>query len=1172
MKTIKKRIISSKSKRSKKNVRKMVGGVDSIIINNTVKLLNSTINYLQIDGPRSPFYTSVKFIFNPFILTNLVTYGLNPGLGGTIVDSSQPYIIYFFVYYYTVKIFSLLFKMNNNKAGVDLFQLPNGVPEEIENINKKEVTDDLSLIIGSTYFMFVTLSLIPNILNIEYAQKIGTRVCLVFNVSELPRSGSLSELIFTGIYFLDVSLHPTDNSDMEIIKKILSKQVIDQKLLHPSIPFNNEVRDKIKAIVSYSLDIEKQIILSQSSATSMRFLKIRNVGGTPYLKCDASYNKTTVVPIPIDATFLTFINKLSEVLKGNLTPVVTSSEVSKLSAITENYIPNVLNIYLTTDPSSSVQLKNVLLKQEMFPPYKSSSSELQINPRYDFTKTKTIFTKQFCKTNKDCYVATLFSPSEFTKFNKQNKSGKRLQTIQQVTPNVTGNIEATLSLLLPNYTLKINGEDVTVTDYNWNHQWKLTGPKENMLSLQSEYKQSFAEPPVSGVTTCYKNVREYYDDIVEVFYPSMAGKDITKIYGNYLKILNERNVLLSDIRKFINTKTLTINTINLSDNDTTKILSIKSKSNTLNDYINKFVTSIINQLIIIGNITRKIINRIHTSCFFYFGFDKELYDFDINQAQQNLQVPTAPVLLNYIPNIIALISTNTADIILTPLANMYYPDPSEYQAFFQALLCGDIISQEYKFIIQAFSSVLRIVCEKLNKIAGHMLEIKNNTSFESVDLTQETLSILWINDDNIEKAFGDFEKSLRTFIKYNLVDTYYSKNTIERYIDDIFWDMEKSSGYGYSRLFTTFVFSNVWEQFEILFSYKIIQLIFLVYKYTGKYIYYRYVSNNTTDLISDQFLEFLKGYNQTTGINLFTCLINWFKYNCLYEIQQLIQSNNSITLGDIQQLFSSNELIRGSYTLLQYYITKIILSNLDVCQMTTELQTFVDILSPNDMDLKNIMPQTIAEKEKEDEEKRAKSEGKDGQTKDDKPKIIVTDTKKLAYNVEVSVKVKKVGEVKNLKPNTINDFLGCKNRDLKFQMDKLKQSANVLTVDVASYLSQQNTTLMAPNISQLNANLDKTPVSSIGIRLTKDYIVTLIHSPSSIQITSSVNLSENRTQGKANFFVNVNKIVYSINKQTQLNTGKTPRPFQVVKSVFTDVNVIYEQIFGVYDNLYVAED
>ena len=1169
MKTIKKRIHSSKSKRSKKNIRKMVGGLDSIIINNTVNLLNSTVNYLQIDGPRTPFYTSVKFSFDPFIITNLVTYGLNPGLGGTIVDSSQPYIIYFFVYYYTVKIFSLLFKMNNNKASVDLFQLPYSVPRQVNNINKKEVTDDLELLVGSTYFMFVTLSKIPNILNIDYAQKISTRVCLVFKVDELPRSDSLSQLTFTGLYFLDVSLHPTDNSDMEIIRKILSGQVIDQKILHPSIPFNNEVRDKIKSIVLYSLEIEKQIISAQSSATSMRFLQIRDVGETPYLKCNASSNKTTIVPIPIDATFLTFINKLSEVLKGNLTPVVASSEVSKLSAITENYIPNVLNIYLTSAPSSSVQLNNVLLKQDMFPPYKSSSNELQFNPRYDFNKTKTIFTKQFCKTNKECYVTTLFSPSEFTKFNKQNKSGRRLQTIQQVTPNVTGNIEATLSLLLPNYTMKINGEDVTVTDYNWNHQWKLTGPKENMLSLQSEYKQSFVEPPVSGVNTCYKNVREYYDDIVEVFYPSMAGKDITKIYGNYLKILSERNVLLTDIRKFINTKTLTINTTNLSDNDTTKILSIKSKSNTLNDYINKFVTSIITQLIIIGNITRRIVNRIHTPCFFYFGFDKELYYFNDEQAQQIQQVPTAPVLFTYIPNIIPLITTNTTDLI-TPLASMYYSDPPDYQTFFQALLCGDIISQEYKFIIQSFSSVLRIVCEKLNKIAGHMLEIKNDTSFKSVDLAQETLSILWINDDNVEKAFGDFEKSIRTFIKYNLVDTYYSKNTIERYIDDIFWDMEKSSGYGYSRLFTTVVFSNVWEQFEIIFSYKIIQLIFLVYKYTGKYIYYRYVSNNTPNPISDQFLVFLKDYNQTTGINLFTCLINWFKYNCLYEIQELIQSNNSITLGELQQLFSSNELIRGSYTLLQYYITTIILSNLDVCQMTTELQTFVDILSPNDMDLKNIMPQTIAEKE--EEEKRTKSDGREGKTKDDKTKNIIADTKKLAYNIEVSVKVKKVGEVKNLNPNTINDFLGCKNRDLQFQMNKLKQSANILTNDVVSYISQQNTTLMAPNISQLNANLDKTPVTSNSLQLTKDYILTLIHSPTTIQISRSVNLSENRTQGKTNLFVNINKMVYSINKQTQMNTGKTPRPFQAVKDIFTDVTVIYEQIFGVYDNLYVAED
>jgi hypothetical protein len=317
---------------------------------------------------------------------------------------------------------------------------------------------------------------------------------------------------------------------------------------------------------------------------------------------------------------------------------------------------------------------------------------------------------------------------------------------------------------------------------------------------------------------------------------------------------------------------------------------------------------------------------------------------------------------------------------------------------------------------------------------------------------------------------------------------------------------------------------------------------------------------------------FLKDYNTTTGINLFTCLINWFKYNCLYEIQQAIQTNNSITIDEVQQLFSNNELIRGSYTLLQYYITKIILSNLDVCQMTTELQTFVDILSPNDMDLKNIMPQTIAEKEKEEQDKKIKSEGKDENPTDDKTKNNIADTKKLSYNVEVSVKVKKVGEVKNLNPKTIDEYLGCKNRDLQFKMGKLKESANVLSGDIAGYLSQQSTTLMAPNISQLNANLDKTPVVPHGPRLTKDDILSLIHSPTSLQITRSVNLSENRIQGKSNIFVNINKVVYSINKQTKMNMDKTPRPFQAVKGVFTDVNVVYEQIFGVYDNLYIAED
>ena len=109
--------------------------------------------------------------------------------------------------------------------------------------------------------------------------------------------------------------------------------------------------------------------------------------------------------------------------------------------------------------------------------------------------------------------------------------------------------------------MKINGEELVITDYNWDHQWRLLGPKENLLSLEPQYLQN--KPPENTVSTqtCYKNLLEFYDDLIELFYPSMSGKEITKIYGNYLKILNERNALLNDIKKLVNKNTFTIKTV-----------------------------------------------------------------------------------------------------------------------------------------------------------------------------------------------------------------------------------------------------------------------------------------------------------------------------------------------------------------------------------------------------------------------------------------------------------------------------------------------------------------------------------------------------------------------------------------------------------------------------------
>ena len=1175
MKTIKKGLHKSKSKHSKKNLRKMTGGsLDSIIMTNTLNLMNSIVNYLQIEASRTVYYTQVKFELNSTIINNLITYGLTPSLGGNIVDTSQPYIIYFFVYYYTSKVFSEFFKTKDKggTSNVELFLLPAEGSTD-NQIQLKEVTRDLELDVDRTYCIFMNLGVITSIITLRVPGTPSPLICIRFKLVSTGIQGKnknsyLPELIITGIYMLNTE--PDNVKVQDYYREFITKLRRGNSNLttyFTPVPYSDEVRDKLKSIILYTIDVEKQIISFQSSNTTLRFIYLN---GQTHLKFNPIPVESIVIPVQMSATLLTFMNKISEALKGNLSNTGSKTQTSKLSAITENYIPNVLNVYLTTPSYSQIQLNGVLLKRDMFPPYSSSSNELQINPRYDFTKTKSSFTKQYCKLNKECYVDTLYSFSEFTKFNKQNKSGKRLQTIQQVTPNVSGNIETTLSLLLPNYTLKINGEEMVITDYNWDHQWKLLGPKENLLSLQPEYLLNKPPENTVSIQTCYKNLLEFYDDLIELFYPSMSGKEITKLYGNYLSVLNERNAMLNDIKKLVNKNTLTIKTVGLSADEKNKLVNISTKSITLNEYINKFVESILYQLIVIGNLTRKLINRIHSSCFFYFSFDSELYP-TITSTPSTSEGPQAPpVLLSIVRHIVDLIGSEDTkykgiQYIENYLSPLYYPDPSRYNDFFSSLQCGSLIVNEYTSIIQSFSNIIKTVLERLDKIAAHMMEIKDNTSYETFDLSNETLSKLWISDENIERVFSEFEKNIRSFIKYNLTETYYSKPVIERWIDDTLWDMDKSNTYTYSRLFTTFVYDNVWTQFEILFSLKVLQYIFLIYQYTGKYIYYKQVPLKG-GVINNQFLSFL---DDNKNINLFSCIVNWFKFNCIFQIQELIKTNGTVTLIDIQTLFATNELILGSYTLMRYYITQIILTNVDVCQLTSELETFIDILSPNESDLKNIMPQTIKEKEKEKEvDKSPDSKGKENKSNE-------PDTKKLSYNVQVQVKVKKMSgsnETKEkLNSGNIYEYLGCKNRDLQFQFNKLKQSAGILTGDISGFISKKTTLLKGPNISQLEENLK---LSEPDNAKEASEIKSLFYNEDSTQIISSVNLSETRVIDKQdNFFVSVNKLVYAINKQTMIMKTTKSSTFSTTKIQDTTIaDIIDTRIFGLYNTLYKFQD
>ena len=145
----------------------------------------------------------------------------------------------------------------------------------------------------------------------------------------------------------------------------------------------------------------------------------------------------------------------------------------------------------------------------------------------------------------------------------------------------------------------------------------------------------------------------------------------------------------------------------------------------------------------------------------------------------------------------------------------------------------------------------------------------------------------------------------------------------------------------------------------------------------------------------------------------------------------------------------------------------------------------------------------------------------------------------MSYNVQVQVKVKQIAgdkePVDKLTSNNIYEYLGCKNRDLQFQLNKLKQSTGILTGDITGYISKQTATLTGPDISQLTLNLKKT--TSPTFNTAKEDITKLFINPEFIQIIGSVDLPErsgNRENTKeGNFFISVNSLVYHLNARTK---------------------------------------
>lgn len=320
MKTIKKRLHKSKSKHSKKNNRRMIGGsLDNIIMTNTINLMETLVNYLQIETSRTVYYTQLKFELNPFIINNLISYGLNPSLGGSIVDTSQPYIIYFFVYYYTTKVFSEFFKTKDRRgaSNIDLFILPQDASDNV--IQEKDVTQDLELLVDREYCIFINLLVMTSVIVIGGN---ATQICIRFKlkstgVRNKKQNSFLPELIITGIYMLNTEPANVNPKDYQrnFIRKIRGSNP-NLSDFYTSVPYSDEVRDRLKSITLYTIDIEKQLISSQSSNTRLHFIYLN--GGT-HLKLNPIANDLILIPVQMSATLLTFMNKITDTLKGKLT-------------------------------------------------------------------------------------------------------------------------------------------------------------------------------------------------------------------------------------------------------------------------------------------------------------------------------------------------------------------------------------------------------------------------------------------------------------------------------------------------------------------------------------------------------------------------------------------------------------------------------------------------------------------------------------------------------------------------------------------------------------------------------------------------------------------------------------------------------------------------------------
>jgi hypothetical protein len=160
---------------------------------------------------------------------------------------------------------------------------------------------------------------------------------------------------------------------------------------------------------------------------------------------------------------------------------------------------------------------------------------------------------------------------------------------------------------------------------------------------------------------------------------------------------------------------------------------------------------------------------------------------------------------------------------------------------------------------------------------------------------------------------------------------------------------------------------------------------------------------------------------------------------------------------------------------------------------------------------------------------------------------------------------------KEIQDNFEHEYLGCKNRDLLFQLNKLKQTTGILAGDINGYISKQSVLFGGPDISELKTNLDLN--LQPGNSSDKDYVLSLFYTPGAIQIISSVNLSENKQDTtQSNIFVNINKLVYAVNLQ-RATTTQTNKVFLIDAQQSQDVDmVVNDLIFNVFGNSRVGSE